>query len=521
MPLPEAYFYTRLGRAAELESRKDKILYRFFEILPGVLAWSTLALLIFLSYKIPVFVALFIIIFDFYWFVRTLYLFFFLKATYDKMKKRLHTDWLKKLEKFPPKKYSLPLSSWRDLWHVVFLPMYKEDKKIVEQTIEAIKAADYPKERMVVVLAIEERAGEEAKNIAVKMKEKFKEAFGDFIVTVHPNNISGEVAGKGSNLHFAAGQIKTMINEKGIPYERIIVSAFDVDTQVPRGYFGCLTYHYLKTKNPARASYQPIPFYHNNIWEAPALARVLSYSSTFWHMMQQERPHKQTTFSSHSMSFKALEDVGFWQNNMVSEDSRIFFQSLLRYDGDYKVVSLYYPVSMDANVAESFGRTMINIYKQQRRWAWGVENLPYLAFGFLKNKAVALKIKIKYLWLLVEGFHTWATSSLIIFLMGWLPIAIGGQAFRSTVLSYNLPKLTQILLTISMIGIVTSATLSIALMPPPPKGKSLFHNAWLVLQWFLTPFALMIFSSIPALEAQTRLMLGKYMGFWVTEKSRK
>ena len=54
------------------------------------------------------------------------------------------------------------------------------------------------------------------------------------------------------------------------------------------------------------------------------MARVVSFSSTFWLTMQQERPERQVTFSSHSMSFKTLVEVAFWQSNIVSEDSRIF-----------------------------------------------------------------------------------------------------------------------------------------------------------------------------------------------------
>jgi hypothetical protein len=72
-----------------------------------------------------------------------------------------------------------------------------------------------------------------------------------------------------------------------------------------------------------------------------------------------------------------------------------------------------------------------------------------------------------------------------------------------------------------MIGMITSATVSLLLLPPRPKKYSRWKNASFVLQWFLLPVTLILFGAFPAIEAQTRLMLGKYMGFWVTEKIRK
>ena len=42
----------------------------------------------------------------------------------------------------------------------------------------------------------------------------------------------------------------------------------------------------------------------------------------------------------------------------------------------------------------------------------------------------------------------------------------------------------------------------------------------MVLQWILLPISTIFFGSFVALDAQTRLMLGKYMGFFVTPKAR-
>jgi hypothetical protein len=75
-------------------------------------------------------------------------------------------------------------------------------------------------------------------------------------------------------------------------------------------------------------------------------------------------------------------------------------------------------------------------------------------------------------------------------------------------------------MSLAMIGILVSATLSLLLLPPRPKQKSAFYIIIMLLQWILLPVTLIIFGSIPALEAQTRLMIGKYLGFWVTEKER-
>ena len=165
-------------------------------------------------------------------------------------------------------------------------------------------------------------------------------------------------------------------------YDNIIVSAFDSDTAVYLDYFLCLTWYFLTTPDRYHASYQPVPLYNNNIWQSPALSRVVASSGTFWQMIQQERPERLSTFSSHALPFKTLYEIGYWQKNMVSEDSRIFWNAFIAYGGNYTVVPLSYPVSMDANLAPTFFKTIKNIYKQQRRWA-GDQKISLTSFLIL------------------------------------------------------------------------------------------------------------------------------------------
>ena len=176
---------------------------------------------------------------------------------------------------------------------------------------------------------------------------------------------------------------------------------------------------------------------------------------------------------------------------------------------------------MDANVAPRLLQTAKNVYKQQRRWGWGVENVPYLLFGFLQNKKIPLRRKLYFSFNQLEGFWSWATNAFIIFLLGWLPILIGSNEFNATLVAYNLPRLTRGIMTLAMIGLVTSAYISVRLLPPRPHGHRVSKYAWMVLQWALLPATIIIFGSIPGLEAQTRLMRGRYMGFWVTPKYRE
>lgn len=506
--------YLKVGRATELTGW-DWFLYRILEIFPALLAWVTLIGIVGLSIFLPVYASYFIIAFAFYWLLKTLYLSVHLRHSWARLKHNLARDWSKELATLPHD----------HLYHLVLLPYYKEPLAIVEASVKALLNTTYEKDRLLVVLAYEERAGEEAKTIAHDLKKKYGGVFGGFLTTEHPGNISGEMAGKGSNIAWAAEQARVeMLDVRGIPYEHVLVSAFDVDTVVYPQYFECLSYHFLTVPDPLHASFQPIPVFHNNIFEAMSLARVVSISSTFWEMIQQERPERMATFSSHSMPFSTLYKIRYWQTNMVSEDSRIYWNMLIAHDGNYRVVPLSYPVSMDANVTNSFWSTIKNIYLQHRRWTYGTENLPYTVFNFTKNPRISLWKRIHISLMQLEGYWSLSTNPLMLFVMGWLPLLVGGRAFTETILSYNLAIIVRDLMTLSMFGLVISAYISIRMLivcaEPLRQPRKVKRHFWILmaLQWILVPMTMIIFSAIPGLEAQTRLALGRYLGFWVTPK---
>jgi len=512
-----------------LNQSRHRALYRGLEILPGVLVWITFISAVLGSAIVPTWVGFFAIVYYIYWLLKVIYLSIHLATAYRTMRQRLKTNWVVKLANLHPKTWQKTLPGLKfshDLWHVVALPMYQEGFEILRETLLALSRTDYPKQRLIVSLGVEARAGEADQTVAQALQKEFAGQFGYFVVATHPANLAGEVAGKGSNETWLARQIyKNVIQKNKIPVEHITYSALDSDTQLDPGYFSLLTYQFLTASAPHQQSYQPVAFFSNNIWQAPAIARVVAFSGTYWNIIQQERPHRQLTFSSHSMSFKTLVAVDFKVTDAISDDSRIFWQCFFAFKTEYAVASLYYPAHMDANVAKTFWRTMRNQYLQQRRWAWGASDLAYAGTAF-KSLWPELSIKqrwhgLKRLTAAAAGYYSWATSSLLIFFLGWLPSWFGGPAYNQTVFSYNLPQITQTLALIASLAIILQVFITLQVLPPKPTQYGRHRYILMVLQWLLLPITMNLLGAVPAIDAQTRLMLGQRLGFWPTEKHRK
>jgi hypothetical protein len=493
--------------------------FKIYEMVPGLLTWTTFSLALIFSFVEPLWAIYFVIVFDLYWVFRVSYFIFYISLSWRQYKQDSKIDWQKKLE--------TELPDWQKIYQLIFLPTYDESLEVIRETFKSLITTKYPLERIIVALGGEERAGKElflAKAEAIQ--KEFGDKFCKLIFTVHPQDLPEEVAGKGANINYMGHQVKEIIDQElKIPYVDIIVSSFDVDTCAHEQYFSCLTYKYLTNPNKLRTSYQPIALYNNNMWQSDSVLRVAAFGTTFWLMTDLMRPERLFTFSSHSMSWQMLVDVDFWEKDIVTEDSRIFLQGFLRYDGDYRVMPIFVPVSMNTVAGGNWWQGLRNLYKQQRRWAWGVEHLPYMMWYFRekrKQKKIPLSKRIHYIWNLGEGMYSWATVPILIFILGRLPLFLARGSAKATVVAQNAPFVLEILMQIAMAGILVSAVLSLALLPPRPNKVYPHKYLIMILQWVLLPVTLILFGSIPATEAQTRLMLGgKFrLGFHVSPKEK-
>lgn len=499
-----------VGRATEL-SGTNRRLYRFLEILPGLASWTTLIGVVLLSVYRPFLAAYFIIAFSIYWVLKTAFLSYHLRHNWKRLRHHMSLDWKELIARF----------EYEHIHHLVVLPFYKEPLSVIDASLAALSQSNYDCKKILVVLASEEAGGEEASLNASMMAEKWRSHFGALLVTKHPKGCPGEMAGKGSNASFAAEVARQeILDVMKLEYENVLVSIFDIDTVVYPDYFNCLVWHFMTAERPLKSSFQPVPLFNNNLWQAGALSRVVAMSSTFWEMVQQERPERMATFSSHSVPFSALYEVNYWQRNMVSEDSRIYWNLMIANNGEYDVIPLSYPVSMDANVGKNLLETVKNIYKQHRRWTYGVENFVYITYHFTKNKSIPFWRRVKVTLQQAEGYWSLCTNPIMLFVLGWAPIFLGGRVFHETVLSYNLPIVVRNLLILAMFGLVISSIISLSLAPKRPHDRSRFAYVVMAIQWLLVPFTMIMFSALPGLDAQTRLMFKRYMGFWVTPKTR-
>lgn len=496
---------------------RDKKLIRFFEILPGAFSWITLFVLMSFAVFLPKALAVFMIFYIVMWFIRVLFMSWRLILSYIYHTREMAFDWQEALKKLPP------TDSWKKIYHIVLVPTYKEDLNIIRSSIQSVSNSDYPKNRIIYVLATEERDRENARKYAEILKKENAGKFVDFIVTEHPDNLPDEIKGKGPNITYSMKQVLPIIDKLKISYKDIIVTNMDTDNVMDRKYLSCLTYKYLTTADPMHKSFQPLPMYFNNIWDVPMPMRLIGMGSSFWQMIVSSRVSRLRNFSSHAQGLDALIATNFWAKDTIVEDGHQFWRSYFVFHGNHQVVPIFVPIYQDAILGSTMFSTIKEQYLQKKRWSWGVSDIPYVFFHSLKDKKIHWADRLANSLILFESHWSWSTGSLVLALFTWIPLVINPQ-FGNSVLAYNFRHIYSNIIILAYSGMITTLIISTLLVLPRRRSKS--TNWRILLDWIMTPFVLPItnifFSSIPAFDSQTRLMLGiKPKVFRVTIKVRK
>ena len=120
-------------------------------------------------------------------------------------------------------------------------------------------------------------------------------------------------------------------------------------------------------------------------------------------------------------------------------------------------------------------------------------------------------------WRLLDGHITLAILAPIVAFGGWVPMIMNVSSHN--MVAYNLPNIVSIVETFASVGLIVSVLVSFKLLPKRPAKYHKTKNIVMLLQWILMPVTSIIYQSLAAFYAQTRLMLGLYMEkFDVTKK---
>ncbi len=541
--------------------------YRLWEIIPGLLSWSILFAPIVLSLTYPIVLAYFIIAFDIFWLLKSFRMSFGLVESYNIFKKAEKINWNLRLEEL--KDVKKHLQDWQnkleelkrpgflshslfsknkrqyqhckeevhrlgqiqdhaqtlinpdDIFHVIITAVYNESIDVLRPSIEAILKSKYDPKKIIFVMAYEERGGEQVKKNALILEKEFAKKFGGYLSVCHPDGLKGEMKGKGANITYAGRIVKTYLEERKIDPINTIVTTLDSDHRPDPKYLPYLTYEYCINPNRTHFSFQPMAMFFNNIWDAPAPMRVIATGNSFWLMMESVRHYRLRNFAAHAQSMKTLIDTDFWSVTSIVEDGHQFWRTFFTYDGDHLVEPLYVPIYQDAVLADNYRKTFSNQYKQLRRWAYGASDIPFVVTNNIKNKNIAFGKKWLQFFRLMEGHISWATAPLIITFAAWAPLFLNEQ-FSRQVIAHQLPVVASRILTIALLGQFITILLSLLMLPTRPKHYHRAKIIFMILQWVLIPVTSILFGSVAALDAQTRLMIGRYpKAFDVTEKAVK
>lgn len=481
---------------------------RLLEIIPGFVSWNMILFLVWGGYFFPVFTSYFILAFDVYWVYRGLSMTIAATLSHFKMRAAEATDWMGEARGF---------GDVKRVRHIVLIMWANEPANVIERTVENLARQTFPLKQIAVVAATEGRYPK-GKIDAEKLKQKWGNKFGEFLITVHPPDIPGEIKGKSANEAWAAKQAKRiLIDEKDWEMPFTTITSNDADALVHPQYFACLSYKFLDDPDRYERFWQPAIVFYNNIWRIPAMTRVINTMSNVWQIGLLSRKDRLVNFSNYSASLQMIDRIGYWDTDVIPEDYRIFFKAFFQLGGRVEVEPIFLPSSADAAESTSTWKTFINDYEQKKRWAWGVSDLPLFMQMYMKQPGVSwINKNLRMLRLAVDHL-LWPVNWFII-TIGVSVVTLVNPVFKRTTLGFTLPRISSGILTVTLVFLVVLLIIELRQRPPRPKEIPKWR-AWLTpVEFILMPVAGFFFNALPGLDAHTRLMLGKYIEYRITEK---
>jgi hypothetical protein len=152
-----------------------------------------------------------------------------------------------------------------------------------------------------------------------------------------------------------------------------------------------------------------------------------------------------------------------------------------------------------------------------KRWAWGITDIPYVLKRLFKHPEIPLMLRLRRFSNLALNHLNWIFLPIMLMFGAWLPVWTSVD-FSLTDLGQNLTFYSGWILTATLSTTIALIVMEHMILPPKPDGWRRWRRSIVYLQSFSYPIVGLVLSVLPALEAHTRLLLGKYLEYRVTEK---
>ncbi|GAD98923.1 hypothetical protein NFIA_039750 [Paecilomyces variotii No. 5] len=281
----------------------------------------------------------------------------------------------------------------KEVIHAIIIPNYKEDIDTLRVTLQVLAIHPRASTQYEIYLAMEQRETEAADK-ATKLLSMFEGAFLHIRATFHPSGIPGEIAGKSSNVAYAAQHI---IDVHAIDNDddmvNILITVVDADTHLLQDYFNELRrLHFDNLASPEESFYCcPIIFDRNSV-ETPVLVRCadLMWGFAGISAMYPGSPISIPT-SVYTVPLLLAKKAGGWDSDAsaIGEDMHMMLKCYFATKANI-TTRVVYSAASQCNISSNDNRgwrltvdILVKRYRQALRHMWGA-----LDTGFAIRKSV-------------------------------------------------------------------------------------------------------------------------------------
>jgi len=331
-----------------------------------------------------------------------------------------YTTWLDKWGEASQNGHANEVLEWTKVHHYVVVTNYKEPidmLKLLAYSLMSQKCANFCKNQITLVFAMEEREGEpEVKQKADILLEELGAFFYEVLATFHPPDLAGDIKGKASNYKWAVKEVEAHIREAarrgtGHSEDYCLIHVADADSLYDPNYFPNVTYHFCVDPDRYHLVWQPCMIPTCNFWDLAAPCRQVNTMIAAQEMMSAHDPYEfQIPFSTYGTALKTLQLIGgtgdaadAQDGDVIAEDHHLFIKGYFASEGRLRVQPIFLPCLNFAvgGDTQPWCSNIRDRFVQAKRHMFGISEFIYFIVILLRGKWCRRKR---------FGCHTWART---------------------------------------------------------------------------------------------------------------